>query len=344
MQRLTILLAGFAVIAVIALVTRDGDPAADRDANGDAGGPLVVYSGRSESMVGELLEQFQQDTGISLSVRYNGTPQITTQLLAEGRQSPADVVFLQESGYLATLAAAELLQPLPEEALQQVNARFRDTDGYWAGTSGRARVLVYNTEAVSSDELPATLAELSDPRWQGRLGWAPGNGSFQSHVSVLRQLWGETETREWLAAVAANEPRVYPRNSPQVNAAAAGEIDIGWVNHYYLHQLSDRNRARVANASFSEDGDAGNVLMLAGVAITAHSARQHQARTLVRWLVERQAQEWFAQTNFEYPVRDDVATHQDVPALDSLRLADVQQDWMTDVGPTLRMLRQLGLL
>lgn len=340
MQRLTMLLAGIAVIAMIAFFSRDGTtPAGASDS-----GALVVYSGRSESMVGPLLERFQEETGIRLSVRYNGTAQLATQVLAEGNQSPADVLFFQESGYLSALAHSELLRQLPDAALEPVNADFRDDRGYWVGTSGRARVLVYNTHTISADELPATLAELSDPKWGSRLGWAPGNSSMQAHVSVLRRIWGEERTREWLGEVAANGPRTYSRNAPQVTAAAAGEIDIGWVNHYYLHQLSDRARARVANASFSEDGDAGNVLMLAGVGIMAHSKRHEAAEALVRWLVEQGAQQYFAQTNFEYPVRDDVPTHEDVPARDSLRLADVEQGWLTDVGPTLSMLRELGLL
>lgn len=340
MQRLIMLLAGIAIITAIAMATQQSPSRADAS----AGGPLVVYSGRSESMVGPLLKRFQDETGIELSVRYNGTAQIATQVLAEGAQSPADVVFFQESGYLATLAHSDLLHPLPDDIRNSVNGRFRDSNGYWIGTSGRARVLVYNTDAVSAHELPTSLAELSEPRWHDRLGWAPGNSSFQAHVSVLRQLWGEDRTRQWLSEVAANSPRTYARNAPQVMAAASGEIDIGWVNHYYLHQLSDRAQARVANASFNANGDAGNVLMLAGVAVTAHSQRSDQAETLVRWLVEQEAQTYFAQTNYEYPVRDDVPTHADVPALADLQLADVEQDWLTDVGPTLRLLRELRLL
>lgn len=307
--------------------------------------PLVVYSGRGEALVGELLKQFTADTGIEVDVRYNGTPQIATQLLAEGRQSPADVVFLQDSGYLGALASNETLAKLPADLVVRVDPRFRDDAGRWIGTSGRLRVLVYDSEALTPAQLPSSLADLADPRYRGMIGWAPGNGSFQAHVSALRHLWGEEQTREWLQAMQRNAPATYPRNSAQVQAVEAGEIDIGWVNHYYLHQLR-KPGMRAANYSFpaGASADAGNVLMLSGIGITSHSKKREDAAALVRWLTGDRAQRYFSLENYEYPVRPGVPTHPDVPPIAELNLAEVRQSWLTDVGPTLQMLRELDLL
>ncbi len=308
-----------------------------------AGDSLIVYSGRGEALVGPLLEQFTRQTGIEVRATYQGTPALATQLLAEGRDTPADVILAQDAGYLAVLVKRDLLAPLPATLLEQVDPRFRDRGGRWIGTSGRARVLVYNPQQTDGGELPKRLADLADPRWRGRLGWAPGNASFQAHVSALRHLWGEQATREWLRAVQANQPVVYPKNSPQVQEVASGEIRVGWVNHYYLHKLRNQVGDRATNASLPTPGDAGNVLMPSGAAIVAATRKRESALTLLQFLVSEEAQRYFAQQTFEYPTRPGVPTHPDVPPLDSLNLADVAPEFLTDLEPTLVMLRELGL-
>ncbi|MDP6935553.1 MAG: extracellular solute-binding protein, partial [Myxococcota bacterium] len=208
---------------------------------------------------------------------------------------------------------------------------------------GRLRVLVYNTEALDADALPQSLAELAEPAWKGRLGWAPSNSSFQAHVSALRHAWGEAETEAWLTSVMANEPTRYPKNSPQVEAAHTGAIDLGWVNHYYLHRLDTQDR-RAANWSFPAEGDPGNILMVAGVGIRAGTPHEAEARALAAWLVSEEVQTWFASEVFEYPTRPGVSTHEQVPPLEQVSLATVDQDHLADLGPTRELLRRLGLL
>ncbi|MFT5685208.1 MAG: iron(III) transport system substrate-binding protein [Myxococcota bacterium] len=305
--------------------------------------PVVVYSGRSESLVGEMFLKLEQATGVDVDVRYGDTPELVTLMLTEGDQSPADIIFAQDSGHLGALANQDRLATLDGELLSQADPRFQDPKGRWVGTSGRARVLVYNTEALNAETLPASLKDLADPQWKGKLGWAPGNGSFQAHVSALRHIWGEEETKTWLAAVKANEPVAYPKNSPQVEAAAKGVIQIGWVNHYYLYR-SKTEGYTAENHSFSTPGDAGNVLMLAGMAIRKGTDRTEDANKVINWMLSEEAQRHFALHNYEYPTRPGVSTHPDVPAVDSLSLAEVDQDWLADLGPTRVMLQELGLL
>jgi len=320
----------------------EGDADATESPAADADGPLVVYCGRGEGLVGPLLERFTEAEGIEVDVRYNDTPAVAGQLLAEGAESPADVLFAQDSGYLGALADAEVLAPLPQALLDRVDPRFHGPDGRWVGTSGRLRALVYDTEAVSPEDLPESLKGLADPKWKGKLGWAPGNGSFQAHVSALRHLWGEDETREWLEAVAANEPTVYPKNSPQVMAAHAGEIQVGWVNHYYLHKLKEPGFT-AANYSFRAEEDAGNVLMVAGAGLRAGTPRREQAEALLEFLLSEESQRYFTTETFEYPTVPGIPTHEDVTPLEELSLAPVEQRHLADVEPTLELLRELGL-
>ena len=301
---------------------------------------LTVYSGRSESLVGDVFERAEQELGLHIEVQYGDTPELVTRMLAEGAESPADILFAQDSGHLGALALADAIALLPGELLEQVDGRFRDPEGRWIGTSGRLRVLTVSVD-LPVDERPRSLRDLADPEWTGKLGWAPSNGSFPGHVSALRVLWGEEPTRVWLQSVQANEAVVYPKNSPQVEAVHRGEIQIGWVNHYYLHRL-EKDGYKALNHRL-EPGDAGNVLMVAGAAIRSGSPQIAESLRLLDWLVSESAQTAFAQDNFEYPTRPGVPTHEHVPPLDSDLLAQVDQSALADLGPTRTLLQELGL-
>ena len=176
---------------------------------------ITLYSGRSQVLIEPLLTEFTKRTGIQVEVRYDkSTQNLATRLLSEGAQSKADVFFAQDSGYLGALAKQNVLVQLPEALLALVPATHRDAQGKWIATSGRARVLVYDPSAVKPDDLPKTLSELTDSKWKDKLGWAPGNASFQAHVSALRHLWGEEKTAEWLSKNQGFESKNLPQKIP----------------------------------------------------------------------------------------------------------------------------------
>jgi len=303
---------------------------------------LTIYSGRSESLVGPLFEAVESELGFELDVQYGDTPDLVTRMLTEGAESPADLLFAQDSGHLGAVGARGAFETLPGELTDKVDPHYRDPDGQWVGTSGRLRVLVVNTAKVPEDARPTSLRELAEPAWQGRLGWAPTNGSLQTHVSALRAVWGEDDTRTWLQGVKANAPTAYPKNSPQVEAAHAGEIEVGWVNHYYLHRLQT-DGYQATNHSFAA-GDAGNLLMVSGVGLRAGTPHREEALQVVDWLLGEEAQAAFATDNFEYPTVPGTPLHPDVPPLDPTTLVDVPQSALADLGPSRALLQELGLL
>ncbi len=302
---------------------------------------LVVYSGRSEALVGGILKSFDEaNADLSLDIRYNKTPALAAQVKAEGEACPADVLWFQDSGYLASLQSE--LKTLPAKTLERVHPRFHDAEGKWVGVTGRLRVLVYNTDALEKEDLPTSLKGLTDGKWKGKLGWAPTNASFQAHVSALRKIWGQDETKAWLKGVVANAPKGYPKNSPQVMAANNGEIQVGWVNHYYLHKLK-KEGFKAANWSFTEAADAGNVLMLSGIGVRSAAKNTDGAERLVAYLLSDEVQMRFAGEAYEYPTVPNIDTHDDVPALDHDTLAVVDQSALADVVGTQALLREVGL-
>ena len=305
---------------------------------------LVIYSGRGQVLIQKLVDDFEAETGIKVNVRYDKSTQaLASRLVSEKDQSQADVFFAQDSGYLGALAAKGMLEKLPEDVLNTVAEYNRDTNGHWVATSGRARVLVYDPRKYKEEDLPKSLAELAKPEFAGVVGWAPSNASFQAHVSALRHLWGEEKTKKWLEDMSKIQPRIYPKNSPQVRGVSSGEIAIGWVNHYYLHKIKAGDpKLEAKNYSFKETGDAGNLMMLSGVGMVQGAKNQESALKFINYLLSPKVQKRFTGELYEYPTHPEVKAHTDLPAITD-RMVRVNQEHLADVGPTLTMLRALKL-
>jgi iron(III) transport system substrate-binding protein len=263
---------------------------------------LTIYSGRSEELVGPIIAQFEQDTGIRVEVRYGDTTGLALTLLEEGTNSPADVFFAQDAGALGLLAKNDLFAPLPSYILESVEPRFRSSDGLWVGITGRARVIAYNTDAVSEDDLPDSLFGLLDEQWVGRLGFAPTNASFHAHLTAIRVNEGDEAAREFVQGLLDLEARQYSNNAAAVAAVAAGEIDAALVNHYYAFRyLAEHPDAPLANYYFPGD-DIGNLINVAGAGILASSDSKPLAQQFVAYLLSRSAQTYFAEQTYEYPL------------------------------------------
>src|SRR5688500_12025777 len=244
------------------------------------GGSLVVYCGRNEGLVGPRIEETEGALGTDIEVRYAGTSEVAATLLEEGENSPADVFFAQDAGALGALAKSGLLAPLPEDLLEQVDARFRSSEGLWIGASGRARVLAYNTENVDPATLPASVEALTDAAWAGQVGWAPTNASFQTFITAFRLVKGEDAARAWLEAMRDNGTVIFEGNADIVRAVAAGELGAGLVNHYYKYEIAKEEGAELpVENHFFEAGDIGALVNVAGVGIlkTAQNTAQAEA-------------------------------------------------------------------
>ena len=307
---------------------------------------LTVYSGRSQSLVHPLLESFGEQTGISIRVKYAGSASTAATLLEEGDNTPADVVFLQDPGSLGSLAAAGMLADLPQATLEKVDARLRDPNGRWIGTSGRARTIIYNTESIDpGTDLPASILDFTDEEWKGLVGWAPRNGSFQSFVTALRLQIGEDGAREWLEGMKDNDAQEYPNNVSIVQAAANGEVDVGFVNHYYLERfLEEHGPEFKARNHFIGNGDPGALVLVAGAGILEASENRETAEEFIEFLLSEPAQMYFTSEVKEYPVSAGVEPEGDLPPIASLDPPDVDLGSLSDLEGTIDLLRDVGVL
>ena len=307
---------------------------------------LTIYSGRSESLVAPLLEVFVEGSGIDVSIKYAGSTAIVSTILEEGENTPADVVFLQDPGSLGSLASAGLLSELPEELLSRVSPTFRSPAGQWVGASGRARTVVYNTSAIDPEtDLPESILGFTSREWRGRIGWAPRNASFQAFVTAFRIKWGEDAARDWLEGIIANEPRSYPNNTTTVAAVARGEVDVGFVNHYYLLRfLEEEGEEFEARNHFFGGGGPGSLVLVAGAGIVKDAGNREAAEQFLDYLLSDAAQTYFSETIKEYPLIAGMEPAGELPPLASLGPPDVDLGALSDLQGTLELLREVGII
>ena len=306
---------------------------------------LTIYSGRSEDLVQPLIDRFSEDTGIDVSVRYAGSADLAATIFEEGESSPADVFFAQDPASLGTIALAGLLIKLPSSVTDLVPSRFSDTDNQWVGTSGRARVVVYDGGKVDPADLPETEDGFTDPEWSGRTGIAPTNGSFLAFVAAKILTDGENATLTWLEGMAANSAPTYPKNSPIVAAVNAGQIDTGLVNHYYLLRALADDPDEVGRNFFFAVPTAGSLVMPAGAGILKSSTDQKAAQKFVEFMLTDEAQTYFAEETFEYPLVPGVPANPLLPPIHTIPTPDIDlSDLATVLDLATDLVAEAGLI
>ena len=304
---------------------------------------ITLYSGRSERLVAPILARFEEESGIDVRVKYAKTPALAATLLEEGEESPADIFYAQDPGGLG--ATEDLLATLPADVADRVPAWAQHTDRRWVGITGRARSVVYNTRSLTTADLPDDMFGFTDSEWRGRIGWAPTNGSFQTMVTAMRALWGEERTERWLVSIKKNEPTEYPNNSSQVAAAGAGEIDVGFVNHYYLHRaIAEAGEGFKARNYHPRSGGPGALIMVSGAGIMKNARNPESSVKLLQFLLADETQQSFAATTYEYPLVPGIAQHPDVEPLESLNHPEIAAPDLADLNGTQELLRKLEIL
>lgn len=311
------------------------------DTKGD--GKLTIYSGREEELVAPLFTKFEKQSGTEVEVRYGDSAELAAAIAEEDDNSPAEVFFAQDPGSLGALE--KRLAELPEGTLERVPARYRDKGGRWVGTSGRVRVIAYNTDALSENEVPDSVFELVEPKWRGKVGVAPTNASFQAFVSAMRFSEGEQQTRRWLEDLRANGVKFYEKNLAIVEAVASGEIELGLVNHYYLYVAKEENPdAAVAN-HFLTRTDPGALVSVAGAGVLTQADDKREANRFIEFLLSAEGQRFYTEEaeEAEHPLVAGIAPRKGLPPLGSLTAPDADLSKLgAELESTLQLLSETG--
>ena len=332
-----------ALIGIIALLSLATGIAAC--GSSDESGPITVYSGREEELVAPLFERYEEETGNEVEVRYGDSAELAATILEEGENTPADVFFSQDAGALGALEKEGRFSVLDEDVVDLVDTRYRSPDGRWVGTSGRARVIAYDSRELSESDLPDSVLDLTEPEWEGRIGWAPTNGSFQAFVTALRLSEGDEAAREWLEAMDDNGTEAFADNSSIRDAIAAGEIDLGLINHYYVAQAqAEEGTDYPVEVHFPRGGDVGALVNVAGAGILAASDQQDAAGEFVAFLLSPKTQQYFAEETKEYPLIEGVKADPRVVPLKEIEQPRIDLSNLDDLQGSLTVIEESGAL
>jgi iron(III) transport system substrate-binding protein len=301
-------------------------------------GRLVIYSGRTRNLIDPLLQQFSEETGIAIDVVYDDSANLALAIDEEGDNTPADVFLSQSPGAIGYLDGKERLASLSDDVRALVPAELEASDESWIGLSGRVRTLVYNTDLVDPADLPASVLDLTDPEFAGRVAVAPTNGSFQDFVTAMRFELGDDVAEGWLAGMADNDSPTYSNNLSIVQAVGRGEVPMGLVNHYYLHrQLAEDPDLHAANHFFAA-GDMGSLLIVTAASIIEGTDSTEEAERFIEFMLGEQAQRFFADETFEYPLAAGVQPSASIPPLSEISTTSINLD---DLGGGLKRTTEL---
>jgi len=307
------LAAGLAILG--AVLAGLAEPAA-------AGGEVNLYSYRQEFLIRPMLDKFTMETGITVNVQYVKGG-ILKRMQEEGKAGIADLVLTADIATISQHVEADTFQPVKSPVLEaNIPAQYRDPEGLWFGLTNRARVIVYSKERVNPAEI-RTYEDLTDPKWAGRICTrSSGHVYMKSLLASIIVAKGEEIAQGWAKGVKDNLARKPQGNDrAQAKAIWQGECDIALINTYYIgamqfNEAEPEQKEWVASIGviFPNRDDRGTHVNVSGGGVAKYAKNRDNAVKLLEFLSGDWAQEYYAASNFEYPVKPGVAWH---PAVES---------------------------
>ncbi len=282
---------------------------------------LVVYNAQHEELIDEVAKAFTEETGIKVQLRNGSDLELANQLAAEGGASPADVFLTENSPAMTLVDNKGLFAELDQSTLDKVPAAYRPDDGEWTGFAARSTVLVYNTDMVSKDELPASILDLAEPEWKGKVSFSPTGADFQAIVSAVLATQGTEATRKWLAGLKANGT-VYDGNNVVLESVNSGQRATGVIYHYYWYRDQEESGENSNNSQlhFFGNQDPGAFISVSGAGVLKSSDDAADAEKFVDFLVSKQGQQVIADSYaLEYTLNPEVELGRGVKGLADLQ-------------------------
>ena len=344
-RRTIVIVTSVAAIVVVVIVVATSAGSSKKSASGVT---LTLYSGQHPETVAALATAFTKLTGINVSVRSADEGVLAAQIIQEGSHSPADVFMTENSPPLEALQQRGLLAQVDASTLAMTSAAYSSPRKDWEGVSARVSTMVYNTNDLKSSQLPRSVLELANPKWNGKLALAPGETDFQPIVTAVAARYGQARAVTWLKGIRANAGNhIYPDNEALVAQVNSGQVALGVINHYYWFRLRDEVGASNIHSAekFFAPRDPGYVLDVAGAGLLASSSHKPQAQKFLAFIVSRAGQEIIAHDeSYEYPLGSGVVTAKPLVPFSTLKPNPITVAQLGDGALAISLLREASLL
>lgn len=304
-----------------------------------AEGVVNVYTYRQPDLIQPVLDAFTAKTGIETEVLFVDKG-LEERVQAEGQNSPADVILTVDISRLTSAKEKGITQKLDDAVINgNLPAEYRDPEGDWFGVTKRARVIYASKERVKDTAL--SYADLADPKWKGKVCIRSGQHDYNLALfSAMIAHWGEEKTETWMQGLKANlAHKPDGGDRPQAKAIFAGECDLALGNTYYVGLMrtnekepEEKDWGNAINVIFPTfEADQGTHVNISGMALAKYAPHRDDAIKLMRFLSEHEAQQIYAEKNFEYPVEPGLEPSEMVRSFgtltaDTLSLVDIAKN------------------
>jgi iron(III) transport system substrate-binding protein len=313
-----------------------------------SGQEITLYNGQHEQTTDALVEGFEKQTGIKVNVRNDDEDTLADEIVTEGSNSPADVVYTENSPALEYLQGKGLLSSVEPSTLARTPSKWNSPQGDWLGVSARVSVLIYNPSLIRASELPRHATELADPKYSGKLAFAAGETDFQPIVTSYAHTYGEAAALKWLEAIKSNAgSHVYPDNETIADEVNRGAAAFGVVNQYYWYRMrAELGASNVpSKIAYFAPRDPGYVIDISGAGILRSSKHEADAQKFLAFLVSKEGQEIIAHSiSFEYPIASGGKTVAPETPFDRLQPNPITIPELGDGSTAIALLRKAGLL
>ncbi len=199
-----------------------------------AGKELIVYTALENEQINKYLATFKEaNPDIDVKIVRDSTGIITAKLLAEGANTPADVVWGTAASSLLVLEKRGLIEPYAPKGLDRVEKMLKDTANppAWVGIDAWECAIVVNTAEAKAQGLPAikSYKDLLRPEFKGKIVMSNPNSSGTGFLAVsgILQLMGERAGFEYLDKLHENIALYTHSGSAPAKKAASGEFPVG---------------------------------------------------------------------------------------------------------------------
>jgi iron(III) transport system substrate-binding protein len=348
---------GFAGLALVAVALglagcgsgsssgQDGGQGGGHDGHG--AGSLTLYNGQHEATTRALVAGFEKRTGIDVSVRSGEGSELANQIVAEGKASPADVFYAEDSPALTALQDKHRLAKVHRKALAIVPTKDSSAAGRWVGVTARVRCMVYDPRTVTKSQLPSSVLGLAKPEWKGKVGIEATSGSLQAMVTAIRLTKGTGTTKQWLAGIKRNA-KTFNSHDAILKAVNSGRLAAGMLNNYYFYRLRHEIGAAKMHAKlhFFSPGDPGSLVNVSGAAVLSSAPHPQAAQRFLAYLVSPAGQQVIQESDsFEYPLNPHVQANPALPKRSTIKPLRVPLSKLGHgLDTTLAEMRQAGLI
>lgn len=338
------------ILAVVAVGCTTTASKGDQNNNGETidkeSKELVIYSGRKEQFILPLLEEFEKETGIKVSLLAGSATEYAHRIIEEKNNPQADIFFSNDAAIMEYLKQEGALEAYDSEAVKQIPENFRAEDNSWIGLSARSRVFMFNKDLILAEEMPQSIFDLVDPKYKGEFAITKaGSEAMVSHIAAVRTVFGDDVTEELIKGIMANEPVIMSGHTDIRKAVGSGEVKFGLVNNYYFHLQLEEDTDNNVDAIYPDQGEneMGTFVNIAGIAFVKGGKNSENGKKLAEFLLREEQQEVFAMVNKETPVLPHIKTLDYAKKVDEYKVADIKLSDLSKVwSDTVDLMERAG--